>query len=165
MSINTTKKQFQSLVEFLEANKDKKIKDVLNEIYAQTALKVQAKTALVDKDGKVLAVFCYYHKQWEVLDEVEYGKKASSTTGFNTMCKIGTSKWTKQNNAIKQVDNTILNLLESGELKLEDIKDKKEELIIKLKFIDTEDMPNGYQDVEELKVKFNIVDEEDKTSK
>lgn len=56
-----------------------------------------ASTAYFDPvTRELVAVYCYYHKQWELVSHVEYGKKSGTKTGLNTMCKEGTSAWTKQ---------------------------------------------------------------------
>lgn len=145
----TIKKSFREVVSFLEANQNKKVSSILEEIYSMTSQKAMSRTFLTNDKNEVIAIFCYYHKQWELLDEVEYGKKASSTTGYNTMCKIGVSKWTKQNNAIKQVNSKVLEMLELGEITSDEISETKERLIAEAKQLDTEDMPIGYSSAEE----------------
>lgn len=56
-----------------------------------------ASTAYFDPvTRELIAVYCYYHKQWELVSHIEYGKKSGTKTGLNTMCKEGTSAWTKQ---------------------------------------------------------------------
>jgi len=146
----TTKKMFVELVDFLEANKTKKVSAILEEVKQMTQQKTQLKTVIFDENKNVVAVFCYYHKQFELVNDVPYGKKASSTSGLNTMCKVGVSKWTKQNRRIKDVNQKVLELLETGEIKSDQIGDYKEKLIEEAKTMDTEDMPTGYLTVEEL---------------
>jgi len=147
MTINT-KKVYVELVEFLEANKNKKVSTILEQVKEMTKQKVSAKTSLTNETGEVVAIYCYYHKQWEILADVPYGKKASSTTGFNTMCKVGVSNWTKQNNAIKKVGETVLSKLESGEIGAADIADTKAKLIAEAKEINTDNMPEGFESTE-----------------
>lgn len=149
MSINT-KKTFEEVVHFLEANRDKKVATIMDEIYELTARKANSKTFLVNEKGDVVAIYCYYHKQWELLSDVEYGKKASSATGFNTMCKVGVRHWTRQNNAVKQVGEKVLDLLDKGEIDASEIADTKERLIAEAKVINQEDMPAGYETLEEV---------------
>jgi len=148
MTINT-KKAYVELVEFLEANKNKKVSTILDDIKAMTAQKASQKTFLTNDKGEVVAIYCYYHKQWELLSDVEYGKKASSSTGFNTMCKIGVSNWTKQNNAVKRVGETVLSMLESGEIGADEIAETKERLIADAKAINTDNMPQGFESVDD----------------
>jgi hypothetical protein len=160
MSINTTKKAFVELVSLLEKHSGKKItKELLEQIHEMTKQKASSKTFLLDTENKVVAIFCYYHKQWEILDETPYGAKASSTTGYNTMCKKGVSLWTKQNNAVKQVGEAVLNMLESGEIEANEIADTKEKLIAEAKMISNVDMPMGYE-LSDLCVNFGVTGEE-----
>lgn len=146
----TVKKSYLELVTFLEENKNKKVASILDEIYKLTKQSHKAKTFLTNDKGEVYAIFCYYHKQWELIDDVPYGVKASSTTGFNTMCKVGTSEWTKQNNAAKQVGSTILTMLEQGDIQADEIAETKERLIDATKQINTANMPVGYQTEEDV---------------
>lgn len=162
MTINIRKSHIQ-VVDFLERNKDKKVKDILDELKQLVALKVQTKTHISNPSGEVVAVFCYYHKQWELVSETDYGKKASSTTGLNTMCKVGTREWTKQNNRVKAIGSTILEMLTSGKLETTDIEDKKAELTLAAKVINTDEMPKGYS-LEELKEIFDFDIDEVETS-
>jgi len=145
-----TKKAYVELVEFLETNKNKKVSTILEAVKAMTRQKASQKTFLTDDKGEVIAIYCYYHKQWELLSDVEYGKKASSSTGFNTMCKLGVSKWTKQNRAVKQVGETVLSMLESGAIGADEIAEAKAKLINEAKQIDIESMPQGFETIEEL---------------
>jgi len=145
----TVKKTYQDLVEFLQENKNKKVSTILPTVLEMTKQKNNLKTHLVH-NGKVFAIFCYYHKQWELLEHVEYGQKASSATGYNTMCKIGVSKWTKQNNKIKKIGSSILAMLETGKLQQANISDKKAELVAKAKELDVTDMPEGFETLEEV---------------
>jgi len=148
MTINT-KKAFIPLVEFLKENENKKVSTILADILKMTEARVQQSTSVSDEDGNVIAIFCYYHKQWELVKDVEYGKKASSSTGYNSMCKIGVSKWTKQNTKVKKVGNTILELLEAGEITTDEIADTKERLITEAKVLDETDKPEGFETSEE----------------
>ena len=151
----TIKKSFVEVVSFLEANKNKKVSSILEEIYKMTEQSNKSKTFLLDSNGEVFAIYCYYHKQWELLTEVEFGKKASSTTGFNTMCKIGVSHWTKQNNAVKKIGETVLNMLENNEIQADEISSTKEKLTAEAKEINTDNMPIGYATEEEAIEAFN----------
>lgn len=150
----TIKKSYAEIISFLEANATKKVSTILADkdfllLVSQTR---QAKTFLTDEHGEVIAIYCYYHKQWELLSEVDYGKKASSTTGYNTMCKVGVSKWTKQNNAVKQVGEQVLEMLEQGKIQASEIQSTKDALLANAKIIDTDDMPIGYATIDDLPV-------------
>jgi hypothetical protein len=56
------------------------------------------------------------------LSDVEFGKKASTASGYNTMCKEGVSFWTKQQRVAKQRNEALLTKLESGELEVKDLE-------------------------------------------
>jgi len=141
----TIKKSYVELVSFLEANKNKKVSTILDEVYEMTKQASRSRTFLTNKEGDVIAIFCYYHKQWELIDQTSYGKKASSTTGYNTMCKIGVSEWTKQNKAIKQTGETVLSMLENGEIEANEISSTKEKLIDDIKQINEDNRPVCYE--------------------
>jgi len=143
-ALEMTKEAHKDVVAFLIKNQNRKVSTVLADVLAMTKRKAQTKASICDASGKVFAVFCYYHKQFELVSETEYGVKKSNTTGLNTMCKIGTSLWTKQNNAIKQIGSQILTEIEAGKLKPEDISDRKAKLKSKAEQIDETNMPNGY---------------------
>lgn len=146
----TIKKAYVELVNFLEANKDKKVATLLDSILEMCESKKQSQTFLKDEEGNVIAIYCYYHKQWELLSEVPYGSKANSSTGFNTMCKVGTSKWTKAQSDAKKAKAELLDNVASGKIEpssltklMSDIEEKRQE-------IDTTEMPNGYASLEDL---------------
>lgn len=117
----TIKKQFSDLIAFLEANQGKKVSTLMPELIEMASAKVTQKTFHKDADENVVAIYCYYHKRWELLSEVEYGAKASSSTGFNTMCKEGVSQWTKQQRDAKKAKESVLDKVASGELTADQI--------------------------------------------
>ena len=126
------KKQFEEIHNLLLANKNRKVSTVLKDIEALMARKNNASgqaNAYVTEGG-ALVVFCYYHKRWEVVtgtDAVDYGKKANTATGFNTMCKEGVSKWTKQQRTKKLAESELLGRLAAGEVEVADIGAMQEE--------------------------------------
>jgi hypothetical protein len=148
----TIKKQFVELVDFLEANKNKKVDTILAEVIAMAESKKRDSTVLKDDTGKVIAIFCYYHKQWEMLSEVDYGFKASSVSGYNTMCKVGVSKWTKQQMLSKKAKEDILTQVQTGALNPGDIKIELDRVEAERHIIDTTDMPKGYADEDDITV-------------
>jgi len=119
------KASYKEIMDFLELNKNKKVSTIMPQLLALTTSKTMAKTFKVDEEGNVTHIFCYYHKEWEALNEVPYGKKASSTTGFNTMCKEGLSHWSKQQRESKKAQASLLDRLSSGELEVADLEDEK----------------------------------------
>ena len=89
-----------------------------------------------DQDGNVVAVFCYYHKRWELVEHVPYGSKASNqATGLNTMCKQGVSNWTKQNRRYQDAKNKLLDQVLAGELDREAMAQEMEVLNAEYKAI------------------------------
>ena len=119
--MSTVKKAYVDLVAFLEENKDKKIKSVLPQILVMASAKSGgggggATTFHKDDKGNVVAVKCYYHGKWMSPNVVEFGAKASSPTGLNSMCKDGVSKWTKQQRDAKKAKDQLLSDVASGEV-------------------------------------------------
>lgn len=111
--MSNIKKAFQPIIELLEANVNVKVATILDKAIALTEAKTggggRASNTIV-KDGKdnVTHIFCYYHKRWEDVKLVEYGKKASSPTGLSNMCKEGTSAWSKQQAEAKKAKEQLL---------------------------------------------------------
>jgi hypothetical protein len=123
----TIKKAFQPIISFLEANRDSKVKTILDGVIELASAKTggggrSSENVLRDAEGNVVAVFCYYHKKYEPVADVEYGKKATSSTGLNSMCKEGTSNWTKQQRAAKKAGEELLSQVSAGEIAIEDIE-------------------------------------------
>lgn len=137
---DTIKKDYQAVmslfaqaIEVMKANKVKKsvIEEATafyNEATFLTASKKSngsgsSSTAYFDPTTKELvAVFCYYHKRWELVNNIEYGKKAGTKTGLNTMCKEGTSAWTKNNRKLQKAKDELTQKLLRGELSHDEFK-------------------------------------------
>lgn len=126
--MTTIKKDFVSIVEFLEANKTKKVSTILEELKGMCTKKTNDKTFELDEDGNVTRVFCYYHKCWEDVDTYAYGPKKGTASGLNTMCKEGVSKWTKQQRVAKQERSLLLTKLGSGELTVEQLPEAEADI-------------------------------------
>ena len=141
------KKVYVELVELLESNTNKKVSTIMDEVRALCESKTQSKTSLYI-DDKLIAIFCYYHKQWELVDEVPFGKKKSSSTGLNTMCKVGTSLWTKAQSTAKKETANILTLLVDEEIKANEIEGIKEDIEANRLKMDETDKPIGFADEE-----------------
>ena len=107
-------------------------------------------THLADKDGKILAIFCYYHKQWEVVKDVPYGSKASHKTGLNTMCKVGTSQWTKDQKTARDAEAQLLSDVASGKVEPSKILTLKAEIEAKRQIMSKIDMPKGFKSEAEV---------------
>ncbi len=139
----STKKAFVELVAFLQTNKEKKIKDIIDQVIEMTDAKKNASTVRKDENDKITHIFCYYHKQWEEIAKVAYGAKASSATGLNTMCKIGVNKWTKQQSVAKNAKTELLDLVAEGKVKTNDIPKRLEAIESARVKIDMEKAPKG----------------------
>jgi len=120
--MSTIKKSFEEIYNLLVSNKDKKVSSIMNELLNLMETK-QRDSNHRFVNGK-LEIFCYYHKEWELLEQVEYGSKANSTTGYNTMCKVGVNCWTKQQRDFKTNKSELLDLLANGKLEVNDLKAK-----------------------------------------
>jgi len=120
------KKAYQDVVSFLEENADKKVKSIIDQVYDMCSAKSgggggKATTFFKDENDVVRAIRCFYHQTWMSPADIEFGKKESSATGFNTMCKDGVSKWTKQQRDFKKGKEEILDQVTAGELAPDDI--------------------------------------------
>ena len=114
------KKDYVELVKFLETNKNKKVETILDLVREMCSQKVET-TFKKDENGNVTHVFCYYHKVWEDVSQVEYGKKASNkATGLNTMCKVGLNQWSKQQRVAQKEKNELLEKMAKGEVTQEE---------------------------------------------
>lgn len=123
------KKPYQEIVDILESNKDKKVSSILDAIIEIALSKKKDSTIkyLDDDDTKPIThIYCWYHKEWEPVEY--YGSKASSHSGYNTMCKEGVNSWTKQQRDFKKSKSDLLELLQSGELKVEDLDEEIKKL-------------------------------------
>lgn len=126
------KKQYEELYAILEANKNRKVSTVLPELLALMEAKGGGsdvgKTFLKNEKGEVYAIYCYYHKKWELLSNVEYGKKANTATGLNTMCKEGVSSWGKQQRIYKKAKDDLLMQVANQELSAEELPQAMDDL-------------------------------------
>lgn len=128
------KKAFQNIVSFLEANKTKKVSEVLENIYSLSSAKngsSKGTTYLADDKNTIVAIHCWYFKRWMPLigsKLVKFGQKKGTSTGFNTMSLKGSSLWSKQNSAFKKDTTALLDQLTAKTLKVEDIPAAKEKI-------------------------------------
>lgn len=133
--MTSIKKAYTGIVGILEAalaeNPKAKVADVIEAVRAEASAKTTragGSTFIKDVEGNVVAVSCYYFKRWMPLvgeKAVEFGKKANTVTGLNTMCKEGTSHWTKQQAEARKAEVSMIDKLKSGELATTDIDAEK----------------------------------------
>lgn len=118
----TIKKSFVKIVDLLEANKNKKVSSIMDQILELASGKANTDNSIKDADGNVLAVFCYYHKQWESVEDAEYGSKASNkSTGLNTMCKEGVANWSKQQRDATKAKADAIEAIAAGDLPIAEV--------------------------------------------
>lgn len=125
--MTTIKKGFVEVYNILIANEDKNVSEILDQLIPIFESKQRDKNHRYNEDGD-LEIFCYYHKEWELVSQVEYGKKANTATGLNSMCKVGTNQWTKQQREFKSARASLLDEVANGNLAIEDINDEIEKL-------------------------------------
>ena len=118
----TIKKQFEELMIILNENENRKVKTILPQILELVSTKKANSTHLYNDEGRLIGIFCYYHKKWEAIDEHDYGLKKHSKSGYNSMCKVGVNNWTKQTKIAKLAKEALLGKVASGELEVCDIK-------------------------------------------
>ena len=125
------KKAFVELHSFLEANKDKKVSTVMDQVTEMCTARGAggATTSIVrNESGEVVGVLDYYFKKWLPVKFVEFGAKAGSASGLNTMCKLGTSLWTKQQRDFKKAKEDLLAAVAAGEVQPTEIQDHLDKL-------------------------------------
>ncbi len=129
------KKAFQPVVDFLETNKGSKVSTIFDQVVELCSAKSGGAGGepkfIKNATGVITHIFCYYHKMWEPVTadgtvkendgKVEYGVKATSATGLNTMCKEGTSNWTKQQREAKKANEQLLTDVAGGKVEPKNI--------------------------------------------
>ena len=80
---------------------------------------------------------------------VEFGKKATSPTGMNNMCKEGVSNWTKQQRDVKAQEAALLSRVTSGNLAVEDIPAEQERIAEEAKIVAPREDAYGFETLEE----------------
>ena len=127
MSTNV-KKIYQPLIQLLNDNSNKKVSTLLPQILELVQSKQMNKTFQTDENDVVTHVFCYYHKKWEPVTDVEYGSKKNTSHGLNTMCKEGVSNWSKQQRDFKKGKESLLDQVSKGTLAPSEVEGELEKL-------------------------------------
>lgn len=127
------KKAFTAVHSLLAANQSAVVESLMPQLTELMSAKAgggggKATTFHKSEDGTVVAVQCYYFKQWMDPRLVDFGAKAGSATGLNSMCKAGLSAWTKQQAAFRKAKEQLLADVAEGTIAATDIKAKLEEL-------------------------------------
>lgn len=154
MTTPNVKKAYVEIARILHENADKKVKTILPELMELMTSKGSGsdigKTFLKDDEGNVKAIYCYYHKKWELVSECDYGSKKGTATGLNTMCKEGVSHWTKQQRLAKKAKEGLLEKLASGELSVEDLAKAQADIDDEKDVIVPREDGHGYDKAEDL---------------
>ena len=79
--MTNVKKAYVEIIELLEANANKKVSTVLPEILELCKSKgsAVANTIAKDDEGEVYAIYCYYHKKWELVEHIPYPPQIPKT--------------------------------------------------------------------------------------
>lgn len=149
------KKVFNELNTLLSTNQDKLVSELMPQLIelmsSKNASGSNGPTSYKDENGKVIAVFCYYHKKWELVADHEYGLKAGTTTGLNSMCKLGVNQWTKQQREFKKAQSALLVKLANGELEVGQLNEVQAELnAAKDSIVFVESYPIAYDSLDDL---------------
>jgi len=164
--MSNVKKVFVEIANLLEENSNKKVSTILPQLMELMTAKSGGgsdigKTFLKDENGEVFAIYCYYHKKWELISECEYGSKKGTSTNLNTMCKEGVSNWTKQRRLAKKGKDELLTKVLDGEILQENLASAIEELEESTRVIIPREDGQGYDTAEEVSEVFaNNVNEE-----
>ena len=158
MSTPTIKKAYEAIINALkaamEANIEATIESVIDEIVTLASAKSGAGGGKAtqfhrNEEGIVVAIKCYYHKLWMDPEVVEFGKKATSATGLNNMCKEGVSKWTAQQRAAKLAGAELLDQVVAGTLLAEDIPAAQKRIADECAVIVPREDSYGFETLEE----------------
>lgn len=157
--MSDVKKAYQPIVELLEANADCKVKTIMPQIMELVTAKKggggKASTFHRNEAGEVVAIRDYYFGLWLPVvgpNAVEFGAKASSATGYNSMSKVGLSLWTKQQAAAKKAKEQLLADVASGAVPPENLTAELQAIEEARDFV--AELPEGmvgYQTLEELR--------------
>lgn len=154
MSQVNIKKDFAELYALLKANENKKVSTIMDSILEliskRSAGGSNGNTFIKNDEGAVTHVFCYYHKKWEPVAEVEYGSKANTATGLNTMCKEGVSQWTKTQRNIKVQKSKLLERFLASELTQDELTIESDAIDKQAKTIVPHSSGLGFDKVEDF---------------
>jgi hypothetical protein len=120
---------FSAIVDLLEANVDKKVSSVIEQVIKLAEAKTGGGggvSAYHVVEDVVVAVRCAYHKLFFDPRVVDFGAKTSSATGLSSMSKDGTAKWNAQYKTAKEAEAGLLTRLTAGEIEVADIATEQE---------------------------------------
>lgn len=121
------KKVFHPIFKFLQANPLATVDTILNQLISLAKASTggegrSANTSLRHPStNELIAVRCYYHDKWELVESSDFGIKVSSATGLNNMCKEGNAAWTKQQTQGKKDELAILDNIMSEKITVAEV--------------------------------------------
>jgi hypothetical protein len=148
------KKAYSDIYAVLVKNKKKKVSEILDdllEIMKPKTDRILGETFIRNSENAIVAIRCWYFKRWMPLvgtKKVLFGSKKSSTTGYNTMCKIGCSHWYRQQREKKKA---LMNLpidIKNKKVKIDEIEKVQEEIEAKASVIEKTTL--GFETKEEV---------------
>ncbi len=163
------KKAYLEVIAHLEANKNRKVSTVLDEIKAMCEAKNSGgseigKTFLKDENGETIAIYCYYFKKWMPLCDVEFGLKKSTASGYNTMCKEGVSHWTKQQRVAKKSKEQLLERLTNDELDVADLANEQDIIeALRKVVVESDDKAFHFETADEVLAYINVEAKDDES--
>lgn len=128
------KKAYVALVEFLHANVDVPVGQILEQVEKMCSAAEGAGSrmgnSIVKSDlGETKAIFCTYHQKWELVDQVSFSVKSSSPSGYASMCKEGAAAHVAAGKQAEKAKAGLLDLVMKGELNPADIPAAKAAII------------------------------------
>jgi hypothetical protein len=160
----SVKKAYRDLLEFLQNNQDRVVSEILDTVIGMCSTKsvgVAATSVARDESGEVAYIRCGYFEQWFHISLMEFGAKASSSTGYSSMSKEGASAWTRQQRVAQKAKDALLVEIATGNVSGEEaathLQRIEEERISKGKH------PLGADTLEEaVEIYFKRIEEEQK---
>jgi len=150
----TIKKAFIGIHALLLASPEKKVKTIMPELVEIMSAKGAGGGATAihrNEAGDVVGIMDYYFKVWLPVSHVEFGAKANSASGLNTMCKLGVSLWTKQQRDFKKGKETLLDEVAAGNVLPTEIQQHLDSLEEARGFIEAYPIPElAFASTEEL---------------
>lgn len=116
------KKSYVEIINFLEANKNKKVDTILDQLKSMCETKVTTKTFRTDEDGNTTEIFCWYFKEWMPVEE--FAPKKNTASGYNQMCRNGVRVWTKKQRDSEKLKLSLHEQHVTGEITLDELQDK-----------------------------------------
>ncbi len=136
----TIKKAYVQIIELLEANSNKKVSTILDQVKELCESKNSGgsdigTTFIKNDQDETIAIFCYYFKKWMSVEDVEFGRKANTASGYNTMCKEGVRLWTKQQRVAKLAKEQLLDDIVEQVITVEELPEQQAIIEAKRKLI------------------------------